>query len=191
MKPNFTSAGIDTATKVMALMAMKQTIAEKYTNLQSQVLEQLKLEPSEARVEKLRGRGVEIPPYCTKEEHLYLLEMGTDKEGNCLPHLPIAKYYSEMDRRAKDIGFINGVNAVAQVDHELRLAKVSLFQHTQNLEGMPNLEWDKLTASPKFYDSYFELTLKLYAPLVKVNQNLKLIEKEVFKSHIQPSFVTN
>jgi hypothetical protein len=190
MKPNFTSAAIDAATQVFALMAMKSTVEEKYTRLQEIVLKELKLAPDPKIVEKLKGRGVEVPDYVRNDRELLFLEMGVDEKGNAPAHLPIAKYYSEIDRRTKNIGLIHGMNAICVVDTELRNARECLFIEAQKMPSMPPIEWDRLTSSLDFYRKYFDLTLKLFAQKVKDNPNYNRIAKFVADSHIQPSFIT-
>lgn len=169
-----------TALELLSLMALHQQAQEHELNIRTQILDANNYPCDPLRLEEYRKRGIEVSEFIKNATEDYLIDGLQDIDN---PNTPWAKYFSEWDRRMKNLGYIHGANTTCKVDNQMREVKEKLFYITQKFPSIPQIEFHQLTGSLKYYREYFELTLQMLAPYCNDYVEKEAIGKKIFSQY--------
>ena len=117
----------------------------------------------------------------TNPKHVHTMagiREGIDSEEG--KNMDAARYYSELDRRAKNAGLIHGMNAGAVADHNVIKANWALVQAMEPVTGIP---LDTATRNLSNYRKLTDLTLNLLVPFLHQGPDFQMKQRKYYSEH--------
>lgn len=181
-KFNPTFVQIQAAHKVFVAMAFLDTIKPNFENIEQQILEDGEYRYHERYfTEKYKRLEItEDKPFIKTHKDTHMMAGLNEYCENQNATNDTARYYSELNRRTRSAGMLNGENSLAIAQNDLIDAQTDLINATTSIHKMNS---EDVSYSLDKRKQLIELILKLFANLMN-SPNLKGLEKKYFDERI-------
>lgn len=144
-----TQAQLTTAQDLFIAMAFEQVIKPQFENIQRQVLEDGNYRNAYFNHTRERMRTEDNTEFIRNPRYDY-----------CIEDTDAGRYFSELDRRTRNAGFNNGMNALSIAENNVRLAQDALITA---FAPITNLTCEDVCVSLEIRKQLIELNLKFMA----------------------------
>lgn len=181
-KFNPTFVQIQAAHKVFVAMAFLDTLKPMFENIEQQILEDGEYRYHERYFEGKYKRLEITPdkPFIRTHKDTHMMAGLNEYCENQNATNDTARYYSELNRRTRSAGMLNGENSLAIAQNELHTAQTDLINATTSIHKMNS---EDVSYSLDARKKIIELILKLFGSLMN-SPNLKGQEKKYFDERI-------